>query len=115
MAGRGAPLGNSNATKNKVWADMIRKVATQNPEKMRKAAESLLNLCVEGDIAAMKEFGDRLDGKSKQQVELSQDADNPLFEMKSDDRYAEYMRLVETFRSRAGQADPTASGGKPTH
>jgi hypothetical protein len=111
----GAPKGNTNAVKNKMWADMIRKVATQNPDKMRKAAETLLELCQQGDIAAMKEFGDRLDGKSKQQVELSQDAENPLFEMKPSDRYAEYARLVETFRSRSGQADTDSPSGETTH
>ena len=68
MANRGAPEGNNNAGKNKPWAEAIRKAATQDPKKLSKIAENLLTMAAGGDIQAMKEIGDRLDGKPHQTI-----------------------------------------------
>lgn len=68
-----APQGNKNATKNKVWSDALRKYITQNPTSLEKAAEALLAKAKEGDVAAIKELGDRLEGKSHQSVDVSGD------------------------------------------
>lgn len=67
----GAPEGNTNSSKdNRLWAGTIRRAITQgDPERLRKIAEALLNKAAEGDMAAIKELGDRLDGKSTQPVE----------------------------------------------
>lgn len=62
MAG-GAPKGNTNATKNKAWSDAIRKHAIQN-KCYDKAAKKLWEMAIGGDIAALKEAGDRTDGKA---------------------------------------------------
>ena len=51
----------------------MRRIAVQNPEKLRAIAEGLYARAAEGDIQAAKEIGDRLDGKSVQGVELSAD------------------------------------------
>ena len=68
----GAPIGNQNASKqNRLWGGILNKIATQNPDKMRQAAEKLLEMAVEGDIAALKEFGDRLDGKVTASVDVT--------------------------------------------
>lgn len=69
----GAPIGNKNGTKDKhLWADTIRRAVTQaDAEKLRRIAEKLIDMAAEGDIQAMKELGDRLDGKPKQAVEAS--------------------------------------------
>lgn len=69
----GAPEGNTNSCKNnRLWAETIRRAIVQSdPERLRRIAESLLNKAEDGDLAAIKELGDRLDGKAKQQVELS--------------------------------------------
>ncbi len=66
MAG-GAPKGNKNAAKAKIWSDAIRKYAIQNGT-LDKAAETLCNLAVAGDMAALKELGDRMEGKSVQSI-----------------------------------------------
>lgn len=68
---RGAPLGNKNATKeNRLWGETIRRVVTQeNSKRLRAAAESLVAAAEEGDVGALRELGDRLDGKVAQPIE----------------------------------------------
>lgn len=74
----GAPFGNKNGCKaNRVWSDEIRKVVKRR-KRMRKLAEALLDKAEAGDVAALKEFGDRLEGKPTQQVVLAGDVDQPL-------------------------------------
>ena len=66
-----APEGNKNATKNKYWSDALRKYITQNPTELEQAAKALFAKAKEGDVAAIKEIGDRLEGKAVQRVEGS--------------------------------------------
>jgi len=64
-------------TQNKPWADAIRMaIAQDDPERLRKLAKRLLDKAEEGDMAALKELGDRLDGKPAQVVQG--DAEQPL-------------------------------------
>lgn len=65
-----APKGNTNSSKsNRLWAETIRRAAVQSDAaRLRRIAEALLDKAEEGDIAAIKELGDRLDGKSSQQI-----------------------------------------------
>ena len=70
----GAPLGNQNAKKGKLWTDALRKAIAQNPHKLRLAAEKLLDDASEGNIMAIKEIGDRMDGKAVQATTF-EDAD----------------------------------------
>lgn len=66
---KGAPEGNQNAVKrSRLVGDTLRKVAAQNPEKLRRACEILLDKAAEGDTAAFKEFRDTLDGKPNQSI-----------------------------------------------
>lgn len=72
MAGKGGGQpGNKNSTKNKIWGDQIRLAVKQDPEKLRKIALKLLEMAEAGDMAAIRELGDRLDGKPKQETELA--------------------------------------------
>ena len=66
----GAPLGNRNAAKeNRLWKETIHRVVTQNKAGLlRLAAESLVNKAVEGDVGALRELGDRIDGKVPQAI-----------------------------------------------
>lgn len=70
-----APLGNQNARKeNRLWSETIRRVIAQNDSaKLRKAAEALVAAAESGDIAALKELGDRIDGKAAQQLLIGGD------------------------------------------
>lgn len=69
----GAPLGNNNSSKeNRLWANTIRRAIVQGDgERLRRIAEKLLDKAEEGDMAAIKELGDRVDGKSVQQLDVA--------------------------------------------
>lgn len=77
MAKGGAPIGNNNAAKNKPWSDAIRKRLIQRKD-LDKLADVLIDAALEGDMAALKELGDRYEGKPKQQTEITGADDAPL-------------------------------------
>ena len=68
-----APLGNNNAAKAKVWSAAIdRALEKRGPSRMEALAdlaEQLLKKCDAGDVVALKELGDRVEGKAAQTVE----------------------------------------------
>ena len=69
MKRSGGQPGNQNARKeNRLWADEIRKVLVQG-KKLRPLAEKLVSLAEAGDMSALKEIGDRIDGKPAQTVQ----------------------------------------------
>lgn len=69
----GAPIGNTNSSRsNRIWGNIIRKLAMQEDYKRLHAmAEKLYEKAAEGDLGAIKEVGDRLDGKAIATTELS--------------------------------------------
>lgn len=74
MAKKGAQPGNNNAGKNKPWSDALRKALLQSDGKrLRNIAEALLAKAEEGDVSALKELGDRVEGRVLQQIEKSID------------------------------------------
>ena len=61
----GAPFGNNNATKNKLWSETLRRtIAQDRSDRVRQAAERLLDKAAKGEPWAIKELADRLDGKA---------------------------------------------------
>ena len=75
----GAPLGNDNASRGLPWRRALdRALAQDDGKKLRRAAEQLLDLAAAGEAWAVKELGDRLDGKAAQQVTVAGDAANPF-------------------------------------
>lgn len=74
-----AAEGNDYSKKsNRLWGETLRRIAAQDPQKLRKIAESLYARAEEGDIQAIKEIGDRLDGKAGQQVALTGEDGGPV-------------------------------------
>lgn len=77
-----ANKGNKHASRtNRVWGDIIRKLAVQEDYKrLHEIAHALYEKAAEGDMSAIKELGDRLDGKSVSTTELTgaDGADLPL-------------------------------------
>ncbi len=76
----GAPLGNKNARKeNRLWRETIlRSVKQKNSkgvEKMRAAADALVDKACDGDVRAAIEIGDRIDGKPAQTIDASVSGD----------------------------------------
>lgn len=74
----GAPKGNKNAAKAKEFEGAIRKALAQreDPETLRKIADKVLDMALEGNLFAVGMVADRLDGKPKQV--LAGDEENPL-------------------------------------
>ena len=61
----GAPIGNDNAKKGKMFYDQLRKVLVQNDSlKLRQVSEKLVDAAIEGEPWAVKEVIDRMDGKA---------------------------------------------------
>ena len=73
----GAPIGNKNAQKGRMWNDALRKpIAQDDGRRLRVSVEQLLNLASNGEPWAIKELADRLDGRSKQ-VNVLEASDEP--------------------------------------
>lgn len=67
----GAPFGNKNSSKEKrIFGSELRKAVAQDDRKrLRAAIEKQLDAAAAGDLAALKEIADRLDGKAAQPIE----------------------------------------------
>lgn len=68
-----APIGNRNAAKAKLWQAAIERALEKRGggdkiKALNELAEKLLLNCDQGDLAALKELGDRLDGKPAQAI-----------------------------------------------
>lgn len=71
-----APLGNQNAAKAKVWTAAVERAlsarsALDRKDALEACATALIDKALEGDMAALKELGDRLEGKPAQAVSVS--------------------------------------------
>jgi hypothetical protein len=65
----GAPLGNKNATKNRPWSEAInRALLSEDGKQLRALADKLIACALAGDVAALREIGDRMDGKPAQAI-----------------------------------------------
>jgi hypothetical protein len=70
----GAPIGNQNAAKSRVFSDALRRaIAQDDGARIRKAAETMLDLAASGEPWAVKEVFDRLEGKPAQALLMSGD------------------------------------------
>ncbi len=65
--------------KVKPWTKALSRFAKQNPDRLAKLAEATFNLADSGDVAAIREIGDRLDGKAKQSTEVTGANGSALF------------------------------------
>lgn len=79
----GAPLGNQNASKGRLWHQAILRALEKRGggdrvKAMDELAEKLLDAVATGDLQALKEFGDRVDGKPSQQIEATGEGGGPL-------------------------------------
>ena len=75
---------------NWTWAGLLRKVAEQYVEgsgktKKELIAEALVKEALKGNVKALKEFGDRIDGKAMQNVEVAGQGKNGEILIKIED------------------------------
>lgn len=73
--GRGAPKGNRNAAKAKIWSAAIERALSRCSSvdgriMLDALAEKLIALAEAGDLAALREIGDRLEGRPAQALAL---------------------------------------------
>lgn len=75
----GAPLGNQNGRKGSLWRDALRaELATfEDKEKeverghaLRRIARQVIRMAIDGEESAIREIGNRLDGKPVQTQEV---------------------------------------------
>jgi hypothetical protein len=63
------PLGSKN--KDKPWTDALRAAVTEadgvGVKRLRRIADACVNAAMNGDMQAVREIGDRLDGKPAQE------------------------------------------------
>jgi hypothetical protein len=80
----GAPKGNRNAAKGRIWTQAIERALERRKSRGKQIkaidmiADKLLDQAQAGDLQALKELGDRLEGKPTQQVELGGIPENPI-------------------------------------
>ena len=79
----GAPLGNTNNTKGTRWRQAIEsalnlKCKSDGQKALVDIATQLLDKAASGDVGALKELGDRMDGKAPQAINVGGQENNPL-------------------------------------
>lgn len=72
----GAPEGNQNAALGARWRNAIDKALelrckSDGQKALVEIASAMLDKAQEGDMTAIKELGDRMDGKSPQAIDLN--------------------------------------------
>lgn len=126
MAGKGAPIGNTNAAKAKRWEAAIVRAVEAWPNQpnsegcnplmvgLNAAAHAFVAQMFEDkDIAFFKEFGDRLDGKSAQAISIDDKRSlEELSDAELDAAEQAITALLPVEGSTAGEGP--ASGDEPT-
>jgi hypothetical protein len=69
----GGQPGNTNSSKiNRLFAETIKRIDKQSEgEVARQIAQALIDKAITGDVSAIKEFADRVDGKAVATTELT--------------------------------------------
>jgi hypothetical protein len=81
VAESGGQPGNNNPGKNRAWTNALRREleGNQNADKLKRLAEKLVEMALEGNIAAYKEMGDRLEGKPAQGIDVTTKGESMSF------------------------------------
>lgn len=79
----GAPTGNTNASKGRKWQKAVERALARDANSnvtngLDKAADIFVKAVMAGDQWALKELGDRIDGRPAQSLTVAGDEDNPL-------------------------------------
>lgn len=68
MSGKGAPLGNQNAKRGMWVRDALRKALAHDKGVLERIARKLIEMAKEGNLEAIKELANRLDGRVPKMV-----------------------------------------------
>lgn len=83
----GAPKGNNNAGKGARLSKVLKK-RLEERAKESELIDVLINKALEGDLAAIKEVFDRIDGKPKQSIDMSAEVTQKNIKELTDDELA---------------------------
>ena len=73
-------IGNNYSNKeNRLPTERLRMELTQNPEKIKKIVVALIDKAIDGDLSAIKEVFDRVDGKVVNQVNAEISDTRPIY------------------------------------
>ena len=73
-------IGNTYSNKeNRMPTERLRMELTQNPEKIKKIVIALVNKAIDGDLSAIKEVFDRVDGKVVNQINAEVSDNRPIY------------------------------------
>ena len=68
----------ADSKQDKIWADALRRAVMRRiegeegkPQKIERIADKVVELALDGKVGAIKEIGDRLDGKPKQTTDAN--------------------------------------------
>ena len=119
MAGIKGRSGRRPGDSATLWADALRVAVSREDVDGRKKLARLADRCVEaalgGDMTAMKEIGDRLDGKPRQSIDMTTVARKSVREM-TDEEIAERIAELEAQSADASEEDTEAESAPPvTH
>ena len=83
LPGSGAPLGNQNARKAKIWQQAIKRALARMADStvdvgLDRLADKLVSAAVEGEQWAVIEIGNRIDGRPAQALTVSGEDGGPL-------------------------------------
>ena len=84
----GAQPGNQNAAKGKRWQNAIDKALenrckSDGQKALVEIATAMIDKCMDGDMTAIKEIGDRIDGKVAQALIHQGDEEHPIVTKKA--------------------------------
>jgi len=96
-----ANMGNLNSTKdNRMPTERLRMIAKQNPYEIEKVIKALLKKASDGDVSAIKEVFDRLDGKVVNQISAEVSDNRPIYVVtgidNEDDEHEDNAIVVDT-------------------
>jgi len=85
-----APIANQNAQRSRIWRDAIERAvrtrgARAQVEALDALAEKLLEQCDKGDVAALRELGDRLEGRPTRDVDMEHSGSVLVYRPDSED------------------------------
>jgi hypothetical protein len=79
-----APINARGAKSDKLWRDAIMRAVKRrmsgegDPQALDKLADKCVDMGLEGDMQAIKEIGDRLDGRPAQAIIGGDEDDSPV-------------------------------------
>lgn len=108
----GAPVGNRNASKEKMIEAALRRVLTQDPEKANRIALALCERAEKGDVPCAVFIRDTVDGRPVRRIDVNTEFDNALALVGDEEiRAAVRARMAPFFRAALARVEGPGEPG----